>query len=214
VDKNRVRRSSYRGTEVFVSFAPDEGRLENAYQIMADLIVTNRDLPLLLLPEAEFATALGFISGGAFVSPPSRPGLPLINRGNRADYARLSHILLNLSATLWQEGTRPLEMFREMLRAYQIRSSEENNKMIAGFTNLESECVSFTFIKNGLVFFEWGWKVRFTLDEIAFTGMGYYMFGCVIAEMLKSFIAVNTLLEIEFFTEQSGYIATWKTFEG
>jgi type VI secretion system VasI/ImpG family protein len=214
LDKNRSRRSSYRGTEVFVSLAPDEERLENAYQMMADLIVTNRDLPLLLQPEAEFSTALAFLAGGAFVSPPSRPGLPLISRGNRADYARLSHILLNLSAMLWQEGARPLEMFKEMLRAYQIRSSEENNKMIVGFTNLESEWTSFTFIKNGMVFFEWGWKVRFTLDEIAFTGMGYYMFGCVIAEMLKSFIAVNTLLEIEFFTEQSGHIATWKTFEG
>ncbi|MDR3160108.1 MAG: type VI secretion system baseplate subunit TssF [Spirochaetaceae bacterium] len=214
VDKNRTRRSSYRGTEVFVSFAPDEERLENAYQMMADLVVTNRDLPLLLLPEAEFITGLSFISGGAFVSPPSRPGLPLISRGSRADYARLSHIVLNLSAMLWQEGGRPLEMFREMLRAYQIRSPEENNKMIAGFTKLESEWASFTFIKNGMVFFEWGWKVRFTLDEIAFTGMGCYMFGCVIAEILKSFAAVNTLLEIEFFTEQSGHIATWKTFEG
>jgi type VI protein secretion system component VasA len=214
VDKNGVRRSSYRGTEVFVSFAPDEERLENAYQIVAELVVTNRDLPLLLLPESEFTSPLSFISGGAFVSPPTRPGLPLMSRGNWADYARLSHILLNLSAMLWQEGSRPLEMFKEMLRAYQIRSAEETEKMIAGLTNLESECVSFTFIKNGMVFFEWGWKLRFTLDEIAFTGMSYYMFGCLIAEMLKSFAAVNTLLEIEFFTEQAGHIVTWKTFEG
>ncbi|MDR2630383.1 MAG: type VI secretion system baseplate subunit TssF [Spirochaetaceae bacterium] len=214
VDKNVVQRSSYRGTEVFVSFAPDEERLQNAYQFTADLIVTNRDLPLLLPPDSEFTTNINFIAGGAFVSPPTRPGLPLISRGNRVDYVRLSHIVLNLSAVLWQEGRRPLEMFKEILRAYQIRSQEETDKMILGLTNMESESVSFTFIKNGMVFFEWGWKVRFTLDEIAFTGMSYYMFGCMIAEMLKSFVAVNTLLEIEFFTEQSGHIATWKTFEG
>jgi type VI secretion system VasI/ImpG family protein len=214
VDKSAAQRSSYRGTEVFVSFAPDEERLQNAYQFTADLIVTNRDLPLLLPPGIEFTANINFITGGgAFVSPPTRPGLPLINRGSRVDYVRLSHIVLNLSAVLWQEGRRPLEMFKEILRAYQIRSQEESDKMILGLTNMESESVSFTFIKNGMVFFEWGWKVRFTLDEIAFTGMSYYMFGCMIAEMLKSFVAVNTLLEIEFFTEQSGHIATWKTFE-
>jgi type VI secretion system VasI/ImpG family protein len=213
VDKAAQRRSSYRGTEVFVSFAPNDGKLQNVYQFAADLIVTNRDLPLLLLPDTELSSNLNFVRSAVFVSPPTRPGLPLITRGNRADYARLSHIVLNLSAVLWQEGSRPLEMFREMLRAYQIRSPEENEKMIVGLVKMESENASFTFIKNGMVFFEWGWKVRFVLDEIAFAGMGCYIFARVIAEMLKSFIAVNTLLEIEFLTEQSGHVATWKTFD-
>ncbi|MDR1469214.1 MAG: type VI secretion system baseplate subunit TssF [Spirochaetaceae bacterium] len=214
VDKAAQKRSSYRGTEVFVSFAPNDEKLRNAYQFAADLVVTNRDLPLLLLPDAEFSSTLSFVRGAAFVSPPTRPGLPLISRGVRMDYARLSHIILNLSAVLWQEGSRPLEMFREILRAYQIRSPEENEKIVAGLTRMESKNVSFTFVKNGMVFFEWGWKLKFTLDELAFTGMGCYSFALVLAEMFKSFIAVNTLLEIEFFTEQSGYIATWKTFEG
>ncbi|MDR1948636.1 MAG: type VI secretion system baseplate subunit TssF [Spirochaetaceae bacterium] len=213
VTKTAQRRSSYRGTEVFVSFAPDEEKLENASQFVADLVVTNRDLPLLLQPDALFSSNVNSVENAFFVSPPTRPGLPLIARGNRADYARLSHIVLNLSAMLWQEGSRPLEMFKEMLRAYQVRSQEENEKMISGITNMESENVSFTFIKRGMVFFEWGWRLRFTLDERAFTGMSYYMFARVIAEMLKSFIPVNALLEIEFSTEQSGHIATWKTFE-
>jgi type VI secretion system VasI/ImpG family protein len=213
VGKAAQKRSSYRGTEVFVSFAPNDEKLNSAYQFAADLVVTNRDLPLLLLPDTEFNSTLNFIRGAFFVSPPTRPGLPLMSQGDQTDYARLSHIMLNLSAVLWQEGSRPLEMFREMLRAYQIRSPEENEKMIAGLTQMKSENVSFTFIKNGMVFFEWGWKLKFTLDEIAFTGMGCYVFARILAEMLKSFIAVNTLLEIEFYTEQSGYIATWKTFE-
>ncbi|MDR0402592.1 MAG: type VI secretion system baseplate subunit TssF [Treponema sp.] len=213
VDKTAQRRSSYRGTEVFVSFAPNDEKLQNAQQFVADLVVTNRDLPLLLPSGAVLSSNVNFIQSAVFVSPPTRPSLPLINRGNRADYARLSHIVLNLSALLWQEGSRPLEMFREILRAYQIRSPEENEKMITGLTKMETENTSFTFMKKGMVFFEWGWKVRFTLDETAFAGMGSYMFARVIAEMLTSFIAVNTLLEIEFFTEQSGYMATWKTFD-
>jgi type VI secretion system VasI/ImpG family protein len=213
VDRAAQKRSSYKGTEVFVSFAPDDEKLQSASQFAADLTVTNRDLPLLLRTDTEFSSNLNFVEGAVFVSPPTRPGPPLIAQGTRADYARLSHIVLNLSAMFWQEGSRLLEMFKEILRAYQIRPPEESEKMIAGLAGMESESAPFTFIKNGMVFFEWGWKVRFTLDEIAFTGMGCYMFARVIAEMLMSFIAVNTLLEIEFFTEQSGYIATWKTFE-
>jgi type VI secretion system protein ImpG len=213
VDKAAQKRSSYRGTEVFVSFAPNDEKLQNAQQFAADLVVTNRDLPLLLLPGTELSSSINFIRSAVFVSPPTRPGLPLINRGIRADYARLSHIVLNLSALLWQDGSRPLEMFKEILRAYQIRSPEENEKMISGLTKMETENTSFTFMKNGMVFFEWGWKVRFALDETAFTGMGCYMFARIIAGMLTSFIAVNTLLEIEFSTEQSGYMATWKTFD-
>jgi type VI secretion system VasI/ImpG family protein len=213
IDKTAQKRSSYRGTEVFVSFAPNQDKLQIASQFMADLTVTNRDLPLLLPPDTGLSSNSTYIKNAFFVLPPTRPRFPLMMQGSMQDYTRLSHIVLNLSAVLWQEGGRPLEMFREMLRAYQIRSPEENEKMISGITRLDSESASFMFIKKGMVFFERGWRVYFTLDEIAFAGMGYYMFARVIAEMLKSFIAVNTLLEIKFSTEQSGHIATWKTFE-
>ncbi|MDR2841866.1 MAG: type VI secretion system baseplate subunit TssF [Spirochaetaceae bacterium] len=213
VDETAQKRSSYRGTEVFVSFAPNSEKLQNAYQFMADLVVTNRDLPLLLRPDTVLSSDSALIEEASFVTPPTRPALPLIMRGNNTDYSRLSHIILNLSAVFWQTGKKPQDMFKELLRAYQIRSAEETEKMVLGLVTLEAESAAFTFIKNGMVFFEWGWRVRFSLDEIAFTGMGYYMFARIIAEMLKSFAAVNTPLEIEFSTEQGGRIAVWKTFD-
>jgi type VI protein secretion system component VasA len=86
-------------------------------------------------------------------------------------------------------------------------------RILEGITALETEKKTFRFIKNGAVFFEMGWKVKFTLDETALTGTGYYTFGRIIVEMLKSFTSVNSLLEIHFYTKQSGLVAVWKTLE-
>jgi type VI protein secretion system component VasA len=64
-----------------------------------------------------------------------------------------------------------------------------------------------------VVFYEWGWRLRLTLDENAYAGMGWYSFALIIAEILKSFTPINTFLEIHFNTLQSGSIALWKTSE-
>jgi type VI protein secretion system component VasA len=144
---------------------------------------------------------------------PTRPGYPLIERGGKSDFAKLSHIIFNLSSMLWQDGPLPLEMFKTMLINYQIRPDEEMERMVDGIISLESESTVFRFIKKGTIFFEPGWKVRFTLDETAYVGMGFYIFGSIVVEILKSFTPINTLLEIDFYTQQSGLIAVWKTVE-
>jgi type VI secretion system VasI/ImpG family protein len=210
VERRSVARSSYSGTEVFVSFSPVGGEV---YQFAADLLVTNRDLPLLLRPGAEFSSPSTLVQKAGFITSPTRPGYPLIERGDRGDFARLSHIVLNLSALLWQEGSQPLELLRNMLRSYQIRPAEETERMINGITGLHGESDTFRFIRKGAVFYEWGWKLRLTMDENAYAGMGFYLFALVIAEILKSFTPINTFLEIHFDTLQSGNIAVWKTSE-
>jgi len=43
--------------------------------------------------------------------------------------------------------------------------------------------------------------------------MGFYIFALVIAEVLLSLTPLNTVLELEFSTIQSGVIAVWKTPE-
>ncbi|MDR3334944.1 MAG: type VI secretion system baseplate subunit TssF [Treponema sp.] len=212
-ERKSTQRSSYSGTELFVSFSAQNPNVENAYQFAAELICTNRDLPLLLQPDTSLTSNVPYIQSGVFIAAPTKPDYSLIARGDQSDFAKLSHIIFNLSSMLWQDGTLPLEMFKTMLLNYRIRSEEETERMIDGIISLESEPTTFRFIKGGAVFFEAGWKVRFTLDEMAYAGMGYYTFAFIIGEMLKSFTPLNTLLEIEFCTQQSGQIATWKTLE-
>jgi type VI secretion system protein ImpG len=210
VERRSTARSTYEGTEVFVSFSPIE---EQVYQFAADLLVTNRDLPLLLQSGAEFSSPSTLVQRAGFMAAPTRPYYPLVERGNRDDFARLSHIVLNLSALLWQEGGKPLELLRNILRSYPVRPAEEMERMINGITGLNSESDTFRIVSKGAVFYEWGWRLHLTLDEDAFAGMGFYLFALIMAEILKSFTPVNTFLEIQFNTLQSGTIAVWKTLE-
>ncbi len=207
------QRSSYTGTEVFISVSGQNADLEEASQFAADLICTNRDLPLLLAPQAPLTPADAVAQSASFIVPPTRPNYPLISKGDTSDWARVSHIIFNLSGMLWQNGTFPLEMLKTLLRNYNLRSAEEMERMLDGITALKSEPTTFRFIRNGAVFFETGWKIQFVLNEQAYAGTGFYVFALVLKEIFNSFTPLNSLLEVQLFTQQSGHIATWKTLE-
>ncbi|MDR3337962.1 MAG: type VI secretion system baseplate subunit TssF, partial [Treponema sp.] len=212
-DPRTTQRSSYTGTEVFVSFSSQTHHLEDAYQLAGDLICSNRDLPLLLLPDTSLVSHSSLVTQGAFVAGPTRPGYSLMEKGDGSDFSKLSFIVFNLSSLLWQNGNFPLSALKTMVGAYRLRSGEEMDRIVDGIAGITSEPLVFRFFKQGVVFFEYGWRVQVTLDETAYAGVGYYIFGSIIGEILKSFTSINSLLEIQFFTRQSGHIATWKTLE-
>ena len=212
-DRKATQRSSYTGTEVFVSLAERDKSLFDASQFAADLVCTNRDLPLLLTEQMPLSAGEAAVQSASFLVMPTRPSYPLILTGGSSDWAKVSHIMFNLSGMLWQNGGAPLEMLRTLLSNYSIRSAEETERMTEGIVALKSEPETFRFIRNGVVFFESGWKVDCLLNEKSFAGTGVYIFSLVLKELFKSFTPINSLLEIDFSTQQSGHIATWKTLE-
>jgi type VI secretion system protein ImpG len=211
LERRTTARSSYEGTEVFVSFSPlpDEG----TWQFAADLLVTNRDMPLLLPGGVALNSTSALAPRAVFLTLPTRPDYPLTDRGGQGDFSRLSHIVMNLSAMLCQEGARPLELLRNILRAYPLRPAEEMERMINGISALSGKSDTFRFIRNGAVFYEWGWRLTLVLDENAYAGMGFYIFAKVVAELLFSLTPLNTILEMECSTLQSGVIAVWRSNE-
>ena len=213
VERRSIARSSYDGTEVFVSFSPLSESRHDAWQFAADLLVTNRDLPLLITGAVPLSSPSSVASRAAFVTLPTRPGYPLAERGDQEDFARLSHVVMNLSAMLCQEGARPLELLRNILRAYPLRPPEEMERIMAGISALSGTSDTFRFVRNGVVFYEWGWRLKLVFDEDVFAGMGFYIFARVLAELLLSLTPLNTIVELEFSTLQSGVIAVWKTPE-
>ena len=211
VERRSAARSSYDGTEVFVSFSPLSGY--ESWQFAADLLVTNRDLPLLITGGMGLSSTSAIAGRAAFFTLPTRPGYPLSERGDHEDFARLSHVVMNLSAMLCQEKARPLELLRNILRSYPLRPPEEMERIMAGIKALSGKSDTFRFVQNGVVFYEWGWRLNLVMDEDVFAGMGFYIFAKAIAELLFSLAPLNTILELEFSTLQSGVIAVWKTPE-
>lgn len=212
-DRKATQRSSYTGTEVFVSLTERGDDLFDASQFSAELICTNRDLPLLLTEQSALTASESAVQTASFIMMPTRPGYPLIMTGSSSDWAKVAHIGFNLSGMFWQEGGFPLEMLKTLLGNYAIRSAEEMERMIGGIVSLTGQPETFRFIRNGVVFFEPGWRVSCVLNEQAFAGTGVYIFAVVLKELFRSFTPLNSLLEIEFSTQQSGHIVTWKTLE-
>ena len=212
-DRKSTQRTSYIGTEVFVSLTERDESLFDASQFAADLICTNRDLPLLMTDQTQLVSPEAAIQSASFVIVPTRPHYPLISTGSSSDWSKVAHVVFNLSGMLWQNGNIPLEMLKTLLKNYAIRSPEEMERMTDGICALKSEPETFRFIRNGAVFFEPGWKIDCVLNEQSYAGIGVYVFALVLRELFKSFTPLNSLLEISFSTQQSGHIATWKTLE-
>jgi type VI secretion system VasI/ImpG family protein len=213
VSSRSMQRSSYNGTEVFVSFSAQDKKLEDAYQFSAETVCTNRDLSLLVSGEAPLSAHNPLVTSASFITRPTRPDYSFMERGGISDFSKISHIIFNLSAMFWLNGRFLPEALRTLIGSYRFRSNEEMDRIMEGIVEFETESKTFRFIKDGAVFFETGWKVKFTLDETALAGIGYYTFGRIIAEILKSFTSLNSVLEIHFFTKQSGCVAVWKTSE-
>ncbi|MCQ2914184.1 MAG: type VI secretion system baseplate subunit TssF [Alphaproteobacteria bacterium] len=212
-DKKATLRSSYSGTEVFASVSGNAVDMQPINQYLADMVCSNRDLPLLVTNTSEIEINEKNINSAKFVSMPTRPNYPLIDSGKENDWVKVSHVMMNISSIMWENGTLPLSIFKDIIKNYNSRSVDELARLLEGIVDLHGEPTTFRFIKNGNVFFETGWKISFTLNENSYAGLGFYTFGVIIAEMLKSFSSLNALVEIEFLTQQSGLIKTWRTSE-
>lgn len=209
---NRHSRSSYHGSEVFLSFSGEMIRQyqNQPMQFQADLLCSNRDLPLLLRGDAVLTAVLPkTVRKARFAVPPGNPAPPLIADGSREAWEKTGCLTLHFSTMLWQSDIMPLKILKELIRNYSPRNTEETEKLLDGITELQSAPEVFRFIRKGCIFFENGWKLRLTLDETCCVGTGFYIFACVLRKLLESYAPLNTPVRLELFTKQQGRITEW-----
>lgn len=210
----RAARSSYPGTEVFLSFS---GKVWNEFddrarQFRAETLCTNRDLPLLVRANAILRPTGSSASGveaAVFAAAPSRPLPALISRGREEDWMRAGHLAFNLSSALWRPGEVPVGVLKNLVRAYSSRSREETERLVEGIVELRAEPKTFRFIRRGCVFFEDGWSIRLTLNEQRCAGMGCFVFAVALRELIAGFTPLNSCAEIFVSTDRKEHVATW-----
>lgn len=205
-------RSSYIGYETFVSFS---GKVIRKYQhdgaqFSAELICSNRDLPLLLTGNTVLASSIeNVVKQAKFVAMPTRPKGPAIFDGGLESWERISYLTLGISSMLWQPGVMPLTFLKEMVKRTYQASTGQDGEITDGITGLENNPETFRFVRNGSVFFENGWSLKLTLDESHFAGIGYYIFGALIYKLIKSQCPINLPISMVLETKQQGKIAEW-----
>ena len=205
-------RSSYIGYETFVSFSGNIIRKyqQDGAQFSAELVCSNRDLPLLLTGNTVLASSLeSIVKQAKFIAMPTRPKGPAIFDGGLESWERVSYLTLDISSMLWQPGVMPLTFLKELVRRIYRASTGQDAEMIDGITGLENKPETFRYALNGSVFFENGWALKLTLDESHFAGIGYYIFGVLIYRLIQSQCPVNVPIRMELETKQHGKIAEW-----
>ena len=205
-------RSSYIGYETFVSFS---GKIIRKYQhegaqFSAELVCSNRDLPLLLTGNTVLTSSLeNVVKQAKFIAMPTRPKGPAIFDGGLESWERISYLTLDISSMLWQPGVMPLTFLKEMIKRIYRASTGQDAEITDGITGLENQPETFRFVRNGSVFFENGWALKLTLDESHFAGIGYYIFGALVYKLIKSQCPINMPIRMELETKQQGKIAEW-----
>jgi type VI secretion system protein ImpG len=224
--QRRGNRSSYIGTEVFLSLvdaanAPFSGDLR---QLSIQTLCTNRDLVLQMpigiaktdftLDTAAPVTRIRVLTG------PSRPYAPLAD--GAVAWRAISHLsanylsLVNASA---QEGAAAL---RDVLELYAPAGDTSGRKQIDGVNSVRVVPVVRRLpvsaagsepprMPNGgsTLAFGRGLEITLELDELAFEGGSAFLLGSVLSQYFARYVSINSFTETVLRTLGRGEINRW-----
>ena len=210
-------RSGYVGSEVFLTLvdpreAPYAGSLK---QLAVDVLVTNRDLPLLMPVggDADFSLAISApVQGVRCLRGPSRP-LPAAPEGETA-WRLINHLSLNYLTVTDLDETQGAAALRELLGLYADLAGGDMADAIArrqvqGVRRVTVTPRTRRVPVPGPIVFGRGLEVRLTVDEAAFAGASAFLLGAVLEQLFRRLASMNTFTELALVSETRGEIKRW-----
>ena len=213
-DKERrgVRRSTYVGSEVYVSLV-DAGNAPystSLQQLGLELTCTNRDLPL-HMTVGQGATDLTLETGAPVeaivcLAGPTRPR-PSFSEGETA-WRLISHLSLNYMSLVDSDGEGAAAL-RELLSLYCDPSEPHLLKQIDGVRSIASTPVTRRLPMSGPIAFGRGLELSVTCEESAFEGTGVFLLGAVLEQFFARYVSVNSFTETVLRTVDRGEVKRW-----
>ncbi len=213
-------RSSYMGTEVFVSladpaFPPLDPRIT---QIEAMTLCSNRDLPLQMpvgRGVTDFMLGVGApVKSIRCVAGPTEPKPSLVSAAGNNAWRLISHLSLNyLSLTDSQFGGGATAL-RELLGLYSEITEVSAKKQVEGLRSVRSESIIRRMSSHGPLTFGRGQQITVTCDESAFDSTGVFLMGAVLAEFFARYVSINSFTETVLKTTERGEVMRWPTQPG
>ena len=210
------KRSNYVKSEAFVALGGDNyaSFQDNTVELAAQMWCTNADLPLFVPSGARFRSSAGLTPDAQPLTPLSRPQQPVALRAGIDDFTRLSYVMLNISALLFQDGHLALALLRNLIGAYCLRPATEQAMMIESLKRMDAHPAVFRFVRQGSVYFEQGFEVELELDEKRLAGIGLYSFGAMIRQVICDYSPLNVLVRFSLYGSEQGLIYTWNNDAG
>jgi type VI secretion system protein ImpG len=210
-------RTGYIGSEVFLSLvdpnqAPFSGTIR---QLAVDVLVTNRDLPLLMPVEgpADFSMAISApVDGIHCLRRPGRPR-PAIPEGEVA-WRLINHLSLNYLTVTDLDQTQGAAALRELLELYADLADVD---AVEGVSRRQAQGVRRVAVSPrtrrlpvpGPIVFARGLEIRVTVDETAFAGASAFQLGAVLEQLFGRLASMNTFTELVLVSETRGEIKRW-----
>lgn len=211
--KRRGPRSSYVGTEVFLSLvdpgqAPFSGDLR---QLSVQVLCTNRDL-VLQMPLGVGKTDVSLdiaapINGIKVVTGPSRPSAPLAD--GAVSWRAINHLSLNYLSLVNSSPQEGAAALRDLLELYAPSADASARKQMEGIRSMTAKPVVRRLPAPGPLAFGRGLEITVGVDEMSFEGGSAYLLGAVLHEYFARYVTLNSFTETILRSQTRGEVSRW-----
>ncbi len=212
-EKQHGRRSSYGGSEVFVSIvdataAPYQSDLR---QLAVETLCTNRDLPIQMsIGRGETDFNLDISSPVKSIHCVSGPTTPrLSNVHGEISWRVINHLNLNYLSLVDGPDGKGSAAIRDLLRLYCDTRDLQTRKQIEGILSVNSQPITRRIIDQGQMAFVRGIEITLEFDEQAFIGTGIFLLGAVMNVFFAKYVSINSFTETVIKSRERGEIMRW-----
>jgi type VI secretion system protein ImpG len=206
-------RSSYLGTEVFLSLVdPEQAPYSTQLrQLAVSTLCSNRDLPLRLClgqdPSDFVLDTNAPVLAVRCVAGPTPPRSPCAD-GDQT-WQLISHLSLNYLSLTDDADGGGASALRELLALYGDRADPVVRRQIEGVRSVSSQSIVRRLPLPGPAAFARGTEIALTCDESAFEGSGVFLLGTVLERFFSRYAAINSFCETVLHSQQRGEIMRW-----
>lgn len=217
-EKLKGRRSSYGGSEVFLSIvdsaaAPYRSDLR---QLAVETLCTNRDLPIqMAVGRGKTDFYLDIASPVSSVRCLVGPTAPRPSRAEgETSWRMINHLNLNYLSLVEGPDRKGSAALRDLFRLYCDTGNPQSEKTAEGILSVNSVPVMRRISEQGRVAFVRGLEVTLEFDETAFEGTGVFLLGAVMNVFLSKYVSINSFTETVIKTRDRGEIMRWQANPG
>ena len=211
--KRRGARSTYIGTEVFLSLVdPSEAPFRSDLrQLSLQTMCTNRDLVLQMpigLGASDFTLDVAApVKSIRVVSGPSRPAAPLAD--GAVAWRAINHLSLNYLSLVEATKEQGAAALRELLDLYVRAANIGLKKQVDGLRTVTVRPVVRRLPRSHPIVFGRGLEITLGVDELAFEGASAFLLGAVLARYFTGHVSIKSFTETVLRSESRGEIHRW-----
>jgi type VI secretion system protein ImpG len=211
--RRRGWRSSYVGTEVFLSLvdgeqAPFDGDLR---QLSVQALCTNRDLVMQMpvgISTTDFTLDIAApVTQIRVLGRPSSPYSPVAE--GVQSWRAISHLSLNYLSLMDVTPATGAAALRDLLELYAPLNDVAAKRQIEAVRSVKVQPITRRLPGEGALSFGRGIEITIEVDELAYEGASAFLFGAVLQQFLARQVSINSFVEVVLRSVTRGEINRW-----